>query len=321
MISTQKNRSGLFRTLTHKRALLFALTLALPIMAVSQNANNEAANPFKFPCPDNEIARYSALRASGPIKIDGRLDEPTWTNATWSPRFHDILTGGPTIHDTRACVTWDDKNLYVAYRVEEPFVHARFTNRNAHIYQDNDVEFFIAGRDSYYEFEINAFNTTYEVFFIWEEGYESGGFSKLPEFERSKLRPFNGVGMNNHPRGKRLGNFKWFYPEMQTAVHIDGTVNNDSDRDRGWTVELAFPWKGLESLAKADNRALPPKDGDLWRMDFSRFNTYKEAPPAKDSGGWFWSKHGVWDSHIPECFPYITFSTNSVADKKGSAGH
>ena len=43
------------------------------------------------------------------------------------------------------------------------------------------------------------------------------------------------------------------------------------------------------------------------------FNQYKEAPPAQDSGGWFWSRHGVWDSHIPECFPYIRFTTNDVS--------
>ena len=61
-------------------------------------------------------------------------------------------------------VLWDDENLYVAYRVEEPFVHARFTTNNSPIYYDNDVELFIAGRDAYYEFEINGFNTVYEVF-------------------------------------------------------------------------------------------------------------------------------------------------------------
>ena len=103
---------------------------------------------------------------------------------------------------------------------------------------------------------------------------------------------------------------------MQTAVFIDGTVNDDKDRDRGWTVELAFPWKGLQWLAKADNRSLPPKGRDTWRMDFSRFNTYKEASPAKDSGGWVLSRHGVWDSHIPECFPFVHFSTNDVSSLK-----
>ncbi len=39
---------------------------------------------------------------------------------------------------------------------------------------------------------------------------------------------------------------------------------------------------------------------------------HKEAPPAKDSGGWVLSPHRVWDSHIPECFPYVRFSTNTV---------
>ena len=105
---------------------------------------------------------------------------------------------------------------------------------------------------------------------------------------------------------------------MKTAVHVDGTVNDDSDRDRGWTVELAFPWRNMKWLA-TDGRALPPKEGDVWRLDFSRFNTYKESPPAKDSGGWFWTRHGVWDSHIPECFAYVTFSTNIVQLNKASA--
>lgn len=295
--------------------ILLGLAVVAQLHLNARSENSPAAESSKFPCPESEIARFTAYRISEPMQIDGHLDERAWTNAPWSPRFHDILTGGRTLHDTRACVLWDDQNLYVAYRVEEPFVRAHFTKHNQPIWQENDVEFFIAGRDAYYEFEINALNTTYEVFFIWEEAYETGGFARDPEFERGKLRPFNGVGFSNHPRGKRLANFHWDFPGMKTAVAIDGTLNKDDDHDRGWTVELAFPWKGLAALAKPDHRLLPPREGDVWRMDFSRFNSYKEAPPAKDSGGWFWSKHGVWDSHIPECFPYIRFSTNTVPDK------
>ena len=91
---------------------------------------------------------------------------------------------------------------------------------------------------------------------------------------------------------------------------MDGTINDNSDRDRGWTVEIAIPWAGMTSLAQGDGRALPPRDGDTWRMDFSRFNTKRASP--EDSGGWAWSAHGVWDSHIPELFPYIHFSTETV---------
>ncbi|MCI0747669.1 MAG: carbohydrate-binding family 9-like protein, partial [Verrucomicrobia subdivision 3 bacterium] len=198
-----------------------------------------------------------------------------------------------------------------AFRVEEPQVRAKYTNRNDPIYYDNDVEVFIAGRDAYYEFEVNAFNTVYEVFFIWNDAYERSGFATAPEFARGRLKAFNGVDFKTHPRGGRLGNFDWTFPGRKNAVAIDGTVNDDRDRDRGWTVELAFPWQGMKWLA-TDGRSLPPKEGDTWRMDFSRFNTYKAPPPAKDSGGWVWSRHGIWDSHIPECFPYIRFTTNEV---------
>lgn len=290
-----------------------ALGLGTPARALAADPPAEAS---KFPCPESEIRHYTAYRVTEPIKIDGKLDELAWQHAPLSARFVDILTGQPALHSTRVSILWDDKNLYLGYHIEEPFVHAKFTNHNDTIYYDNDVECFIAGRDAYYEFEINGFNTCYEVFFIWDDAYESGGFASAPEFARDKMVPFNGVGFTNHPRGGRLGNFNWTFPGKQTAVFIDGTVNNDTDHDRGWTVEVAFPWAGMKWLAKADNRSLPPQNGDVWRIDFSRFNTYKEAPPAKDSGGWVLSPHFVWDSHIPECFPYIEFSTNSVADLK-----
>ena len=273
---------------------LFALCagfVAVLISSLGCGWAAEVAQSSAFPCPENEIARYTAYQVVEPIRIDGKLDEAVWSRAPQSPRFVDILTGDRTIHSTHAMVVWDETNLYVAYRIEEPFVHAKFTKHNDPIYYDNDVEFFIAGRDAYYEFEINAFNTSYEVFFVWNDAYDRGGFNGLPEFERAKLAPFNG---------------------LQTAVQVDGTVNKDDDRDRGWTVEIALPWKSLQWLAKTDNRPLPPKEGDEWRMDFSRFNTYKEAPPAKDSGGWVWTRHGIWDSHIPECFARVSFSTKPV---------
>ncbi len=286
-------------------------TLAMTLLALGA----ARAEDWKFPVPKSEIARYTAYHISEPSTVEGSLDENAWKKAPRSNRFGAIISGKPALHDTRAQLVWDDKYLYVAYRIEEPFVHAKFTTNNSPIYYDNDAEMFIAGRDSYYELEMNAYNTTYEVFFIWDDAYKSG-FAQAPEFARANMVPFNGVDYTNHPRGGRLGNFNWHFPGKKTAVHIDGTVNKDDDRDRGWTIELAFPWEGMKWLALSDGRALPPKDGDTWRMDFSRFNTYKEAPPAKDSGGWVWTRHGVWDSHIPECFAYITFSTNDVSAAK-----
>jgi hypothetical protein len=277
---------------------------------------------WPFPWAQDRIAHYTAYRTRGAIQVDGRLDEESWAGAPKSPRFSDLISGRPGVHDTRAAVLWDDQNLYVGYWVEEPFVEAALTERDAVIWQENDIELFIAGRDSYYELEINALGTIYEVFFIWEEAYTRSGFSSLPEFDRQVdgCQPWDGVGFPSHPRGKRLGFWKWDFPGLKSAVRVEGTINDNKDRDRGWRVELALPWSGMKSLAMGDNRSFPPKDGDVLRMDFSRFNTYKEAPPSNDAGGWAWSPHGVWDSHIPECFTHVHFSDRVVPESPGQGG-
>ena len=295
---------------------LAILTLLIPQAGFTQDKDAKPKSPF--PVLDSQVARYTAYRTPGKITGDGRPDEAAWKTIPRSPRFVDLISGKSTIHSTRAAVTWDDTMMYVAFWVEEPFVEATLTKRDSPIYQNNDVEVFIAGKDAYYEFEINSFGTIYEGFFIWQSAYVDGGFSKAPEFQLTNpgAQPFNGVGFKTHPRGKRYAFLKWDFPGAQTAVHIDGTINKNNDRDRGWTAEMAFPWKGMKWLAKADGRSLPPRHGDRWRIDFSRFNQYKAAPPAKDSGGWAWSHHGIWDSHIPEAFPYVTFSTKAPPSPK-----
>jgi hypothetical protein len=269
---------------------------------------------WPFPWPQDEIAHYTAHRTPTPLVIDGKLDEAAWQDAPRSPRFRDLINGRQPIHNTQAAVLWDDTYLYVGYWVEEPMVVATLTERDSLIYNDNDVELFIAGADGYYELEINALGTIYEVFFLWEDAYYHKGYAAMPHFARHTpgCQSFPGVGFREHPRGPRLGFWQWDMPGLQTGVWIDGTLNDHRDRDRGWTVEIAVPWAGLQTLAAGDGRSLPPRPGDTWRMDFSRFNQYKEAPPADDSGGWAWSPHGVWDSHIPELFPYIHFSDTPV---------
>ena len=161
--------------------------------------------------------------------------------------------------------------------------------------------------DGYYEFEINSFGTIYEVLFFWKDAFEKKDYHLRPEFNTNAkgVKPFNGVAYK-HPRGRRIAFWNWDMPGLRSAVHIDGTINNNNDKDKGWTVELAIPWTSLKILAEGDGRALPPKTGDTWRMDFSRFNVKKGS--INDSGGWAWSSHGVWDSHVPECFTYIEFS-------------
>ena len=107
--------------------------------AIAQQRRLDASERYP-PVKDDQVARYTALRVNRPITIDGKLDESNWKHAPRSPQFVDLISGEKAIHDTRAAVIWDDENLYVGFWVEEPFVRAKFTERDKPIYYDNDVD-------------------------------------------------------------------------------------------------------------------------------------------------------------------------------------
>jgi hypothetical protein len=267
------------------------------------------------------VAHYTAYRADGPIEIDGRLDEPAWKSAAASTPFIDIVTGEPAWFDTRVRILWDDDYLYFGFTAEETHVWATLTERDSKIWFDNDLEIFIAGRDAYYEFEINAFNTIYEVMWIWKDMYHEGSPYHVAEWnpEGANLMMIDGIGGHVHPRGTRYGFLDWDFPGLRHAVHIDGTLNDASDSDRGWSAEIALPWSGLQWLA--DGRSLPPREGDIWRIDCSRFQHIgRDGERLDPAAGWTWNRHGHYDSHIPETFTHVHFSTASVSSIAGERG-
>ena len=279
------------------------------------------AGTGSYGCTAADIAHYVARRAAGPITIDGRLDEPSWQKAEKSPRFVDMVTGAPGFYDTRAAVLWDDQYLYVGMWLEEPYVEAHQTRRGSLIFLENDAEVFIDGGDAYSEFEINALGTTYQVFFIWRDAYKKGGVFDVPEFDVMKHQALTFGGdydradktfwVGTHPRGLRWAFLDWSYPGLRHAVHVDGKINDNSEADKGWTVELAFPWEDLKPLAAG--RSLPPRDGDVWRIFFGRFELLKPGGvELNPHPAWVMSRHAVYDTHIPECFPYIQMSNKTV---------
>ena len=264
------------------------------------------------------LKHYTACRTIGPIVVDGRLDEASWQHAVRSPRFEDLEEPGrPALFDTRAAVLWDDDYLYVGFWVEDPDVRATYTERDSMICEENDVEVFIAGKDSYYEFELNPLGTIMERFYVWQNAYVEGGFGAHPEFDlqgTDLVDTLGGIKTGHaHPRGRRWAFRQWDLPGLKWAVHVDGTINDPTDRDRGWTAEIAFPWQGLKHLA--DGRSLPAREGDIWRMDFSRFQWIDEGG-FRTCPGWAWNSHGIYDSHIPDRFSVIHFSEKAVGESE-----
>ncbi len=231
---------------------------------------------------------YVCCRAAGPIAIDGQVDDAGWKNIPWSEDFVDIEGDAkprPPLR-TRVKMAWDDQYLYIAAELEEPHVRATLTRHDSYIFhEDHDFEVFIdPDGDShlYAELEMNAFNTTWDLL--------------LP-------RPY-------HNGARAIDD--WEIRGLKSAVHVDGTINDARDSDRGWTIEIAWPWSNLNQLALG---SAPPKPGNQWRVNFSRVELdfevagqgYRRIPGRKEHN-WVWSPQGVVNMHRPERWGYVQFS-------------
>lgn len=231
---------------------------------------------------------YLCYRTETPPTIDGALNDVAWKNVPSTTSFVDIEGEGHTHprHRTTVKMLWDDNFFYIAAELEEPNVWGTLTQRDSVIFQDNDFEVFIdpnGDNHDYYEFEINALNTVWDLFL--DKPYRDGG----------------------------KANNNWDLAGLETGVSVQGSINNPKDHDTGWTVEMAFPWKGLSEHA---HRSCPPQEGDQWRINFSRVEWKMQTRdgqsvkvPGRREDNWVWSPTGVVDMHRPEMWGYVQFTT------------
>jgi hypothetical protein len=229
--------------------------------------------------------QYDCHRASASVKIDGRLDDPAWSKASWTDAFIDIVGEDhpKPRFQTRMKMLWDDDYLYIGAELEEPDVWAKLTAHDSVIFRDNDFEVFLNPTGDalkYFEFEINALNTGWDLFL--DKPYKQGG----------------------------KADNSWEMPGYRSAVAIDGTLNDPSDRDKGWSVELALPWSAFVDRSGKGR----PNIGDQWRMNFSRVEwqvrvvdgKYEKVPGTKEDN-WVWSPQGVVNMHVPEKWGVVRF--------------
>ena len=272
---------------------LVALCLCAVVLAWPPASAPKEPDVVFEPYPEIVPRGYLCYRASGPVTIDGKLDEAAWKAAPWSDDFIDIEGAAKPKprHRTRMKMLWDDRFLYIAARLEEPHVWGTLTKHHSVIFQDNDFEVFLdpdGDGHLYAELELNALNTTWDL--LLSRPYKDGG--------------------------KAID--AWEIPGLRSAVHVEGTINDPRDADTAWTVEIAWPWK---SLAELSNTPSPPTEGDQWRINFSRVEwrhevvggKYRKIPKQREDN-WVWSPQGVIDMHRPERWGIVQFSK----DKPGA---
>ena len=104
----------------------------------------------------------------------------------------------------------------------------------------------------------------------------------------------NDIGPDGRSRGIK-GDWSYTAAHMTHAVRVDGTVQNSSDRDERWTVEVRIPF--------VDLNVGTPKSGDVWRGNFYRFNRDQNREPELLS----WSPT-IWPGfHQPTRFGFLRF--------------
>ncbi|MFC1573649.1 carbohydrate-binding family 9-like protein [Candidatus Latescibacterota bacterium] len=219
---------------------------------------------------------YTVMRTTEKIVIDGILDEQDWESAPSFGSFQFPWWKTGDKEQTEVKMLWDDTFLYLSYTCEDKHIWADQYDTNANTYQDDCVEMFWDPNPSdpkrkYNMFEFNCIGNLLSVYV--------------------------GSGENIHQRISRI-----MVPHIGQT--LQGTVNDDSDEDTGWILEVAVRFSDYTELYDGST----PENGDMWRIGLNR------------CGGKINNQHSQWSPsqtdkpsfHRPEDFGKVFFSVKKV---------
>lgn len=238
----------------------------LPVdQPAAQDGQNEMLGPV-LQIGGAPLPEYHAHKTQHPPVIDGALGDAAWAQAV-PVTLHNSFDGSPVRFRTTARILYDDQFLYVAFDAEDPDVWGTLLKRDDPIYTQEVVEIFLdanADGRTYNELEVSPHNTVFDAYF---------------------------------PSRRRDMDTAWD-SGMQSAVKVNGTLDNPDDTDHGWTVEMRIPFSHLAQVPH-----LPPQPNDRWR-----FNLYRlEHPGRTQEEGQSFSPLFLGDFHNLPRFGWLVF--------------
>jgi hypothetical protein len=198
----------------------------------AQDGQNRMVGP-EIALATSSLPEYHAKKTTHPPVIDGALGDEAWSQAT-PVVLHGSFDGRPVQTRTTARVLYDDRYLYVSFDCEDPDVWGTLLQRDQPIYNEEVVEIFLdanADGRTYNELEVSPHGTVFDAYF-----------------------PKRREGMDTSWDSK-----------MKSAVQVQGTLDDPSDTDKGWTVEMRIPFATLAEVPH-----VPPRPGDRWRFNLYR---------------------------------------------------
>lgn len=193
-----------------------------------------------------EPIRFEARQVTTAPVIDGDLSDAVWSQAQVMDEFYAYQSGGdPPAALTSARILWDEDNLYLGFEMAEVDIRSACDlrgscGRDANLFQGDVIELFVRESTSsprYHEFEWSPLGEEFDARF------DSVRFGSP------------GIGWNSG---------------MSSAVQVQGTADDPSDVDMGWTVEAVIPL--------ADFELSTVEVGTEWRFTVARYD-YFNAPP------------------------------------------
>ena len=255
----------------------------------------------------SKSSRYLCGKALDTLLIDGCLQERSWMEAPRSPCFSDH-TGKRPLFDTYASLVWDDRYLYVAFWLEDHDIQATQEINSLDVRQDSHVGVIFTGQGTYYDLAVNPFGAISEVFSIHKNTYKEDHRYRQAEFNLAARRPeVVGGGSGTNYDAMRWVFSDWRFSGLQFGVHLDGNPKRRNSIDKGWYVELAFPWEGFKCLSGV-NQNYPPPTGELWKIALLRRQKINQRGQIWQAT-WTWKPIEYSNIRVPETNLELEFGT------------
>ena len=255
----------------HAACLLLALTLACGGCAYLRPPETIDGRPV-----------YEVRKADWTPELKGRWRSPAWKHANtlevanFLPQTPEGLAASDHRPVTKARVLYDDKGLYIHFRVKDQYVRSVATEYHGRVWEDACVEFFVQPKADrgYFNFEINCGGT---MLLSYHEN---------PNWQGETKREGGAV-----PKGLARG--VKIHHSMPKVVEpeIEGRVT--------WQVEYFIPFWLLEEYTGP----LGGVAGQEWRANFYKIAETNSHPHL---ASWSPILEG-YSFHQPEFFGTIRF--------------
>ncbi len=248
------------------------------VKAPSLNVTNDSEQAPSGQTPSHTVRNVDTEQAEA-IEIDGDLDEDLWGEV----ESIELSPFGSTPKlATEVDVFRTDSHLFVGAEMEDSHVWSTKSERDANTWEEEVLELFVDpdgdGAD-YLELQINPKGTIFDAHFETRLGDGEG--SREAQIDRAKEFTLEG---------------------LESAVSVDGTLNDDSDEDEGWSVELKIPVDSLPGLEEADAAFETPWAVNLYRYD---------RPDDETTHTYAWSTAARGDFHQVDKFGRFEFGDAS----------